>query len=171
MAWARWEQDAGNPKAVFRYSVQSRTSRYNVWGCCLPEGDGTNGFDLIVPYDGEVSIDPVSGAVVRLEAIADLGPFVPLLRSDIVVEYGPVEIGGKTYVCPVKSVSVMTTRSVAFLKEWDEGFRNFGPTNNDERHHLRQLSFVSSQSRMMTGVNPSSDQPEPNPPRLVPTTK
>ena len=172
LAWARWEQDAGSTKAVFRYSVQSRTSRYNVWGCCLPEGDGTNGFDLIAPYHGEVSIDPVSGAVVRLEAIADLGPFVPLLRSDIVVEYGPVEIGGKTYVCPVKSVSVMTSRSVAFLKEWDEGFRTFGPyatTMNDITYDSYHL--FRAESRMLTGVNPSSDQSDPNPPRLEPTTR
>ena len=30
---------------------------------------------------------------------ADLQGFVPLDRSDIMVEYGPVEIGGKTYIC------------------------------------------------------------------------
>jgi hypothetical protein len=152
--------------------VQSRTSRYNVWGCCLPEGDGTNGFDLIAPYHGEVSIDPVSGAVVRLEAIADLGSFVPLLRSDIVVEYSPVEIGGKTYLCPVKSVSVMTSRSVAFLKEWDEGFRTFGPyatTMNDITYDSYHL--FRAESRMLTGVNPSSEQSDPTPPRLEPTTR
>jgi hypothetical protein len=105
----------------------------------------------------------VSGAVVRLKAIADLGPFVPLLRSDIVVEYGPVEIGGKTYLCPVKSVSVMTSRSVAFLKEWDEGFRTFGPyatTMNDITYDSYHL--FRAESRMLTGVNPSSDQSDPN---------
>jgi hypothetical protein len=155
LIWVRWEQDAGSRKAVFRYSVHSITSRYNVWGCCLPEGDGTNGFDLIAPYHGEVSIDPESGAVVRLEVIADLGPFVPLLRSDIVVDYGSVEIGGRFYLCPVKSVSVMTSRSVAFLKEWDEGFRTFGPyatSMNDITYDSYHL--FRAESRMLTGVIP-----------------
>jgi len=117
---------------------------------------------LIAPYHGEVSIDPVSGAVVRLEAIADLGAFVPLLRSDIVVEYGPVEIGGKTYLCPIKTVSVMTSRSIAFLREWDEGFRSYGPyatTMNDITYDSYHL--FKAESRMLTGVNPSIDQPDP----------
>jgi hypothetical protein len=29
-----------------------------------------------------------------------------ILRGDIMVEYGPVEIGGKTYTCPIRSVSI-----------------------------------------------------------------
>jgi hypothetical protein len=135
-------------------------SQYNVWGCCLPDGDGTSGFDVIAPHHGEISIDPASGAVVRLEAIADLGSFVPLRRSDIVVEYGPVEIGGKTYICPEKSVSVMTSRSVMTLREWDEGFRTFGPyatTMNDitfDSYHVFRAG-----SRMLVGINPSPGQP------------
>jgi hypothetical protein len=97
--------------------------------------------------------------VVRLEAVADLRAFVPLLRSDTVVEYGPVEIGGKTYMCPVKSVSIMTSRSTVFLHEWDEGFRTYGPyatTVNDiayDNYHL-----FKAESRMLVGVNPSPDQ-------------
>lgn len=155
LTWTRWEHDGGRKTAVFYYAVPAQKSRYDAWGCCLPDGDGTNGFSLVVPFHGEVSIDPASGAVVRVEALADLGGFVPLLRSDIVVEYGPVEIGGKTYICPVKSVSVMTSRSIIFLREWDEGFRTFGPyatTMND-------ISFDSyhvfrSESRVLTGYKP-----------------
>jgi VWFA-related protein len=159
LIWARWEQDSGGKRAVFDYTVPAQKSRYNVWGCCLPDGDGTNGFDVIVPYHGEISIDPASGAVVRLEAIADLRALVPLLRSDIIVEYAPVEIGGKTYMCPVKSVSLMTSRSVAFSKEWDEGFRTYGPYTTT----MSDISFDSyhlfrAESRILVNVNPPSDQ-------------
>ena len=160
LAWARWEQDAGRKRAVFYYTVPAQKSRYDAWGCCFPDGDGTKGFNLIVPHHGEVSIDPVSGAVVRVEALADLGAFAPLLRSDIVVEYGPVEIGGKTYMCPLKSVSLMTSRSIMFLREWDEGFRTFGPyatTMNDitfDRYHV-----FTAESRMLAGTNLSTDPP------------
>lgn len=159
LTWARWEQDVGSKRAVFRYVVPAQKSRYDAWGCCLPDGDGTDGFDMIAPYHGEVSIDPASGAVVRLEALANLGAFVPLLRSDIVVEYGPVEIGGKTYICPVKSVSVMTSRSIMLFREWDEGFRTYGPyatTMNDIT--FGGYHMFRTESRMLVGVNPSPDQ-------------
>jgi hypothetical protein len=158
LIWARWEQDAGSKRAVFRYAFPVQKSRYEAWGCCLPDGDGANDFDMIVPYHGEVAIEPLSGAVVRLVAMADLGAFTPLLRSDIAVAYGPVELGGQTYICPVKSVSVMTSRSVTFLREWDEGFRTYGPyatTMNDitfDSYHM-----FKAQSRMLVGVNPSPD--------------
>ncbi|MGA9243438.1 MAG: VWA domain-containing protein, partial [Silvibacterium sp.] len=159
LTWARWEQDAGSKRAVFRYAFPVQKSRYETWGCCLPDGDGANDFDMIVPYHGEVAIEPLSGAVVRLVAMADLGAFTPLLRSDIAVAYGRIELGGKTYICPVKSVSVMTSRSVTFLREWDEGFRTYGPyatTMNDitfDSYHM-----FKAQSRMLVGVNPSPDQ-------------
>jgi VWFA-related protein len=159
LTWARWEQDGERKRAVFRYAVPVQKSRYDVWGCCLPDGDGMNGFDVIAPYHGEIWIDPASGVVVRLEAIADLGAFVPLRRSDIVVEYGAVEIGGKTYICPVRSVSVMTSRSVMTFREWDEGFRTFGPyatTMNDitfDSYHV-----FRAESRILVGINPSPGQ-------------
>ncbi|HEY6489697.1 MAG: hypothetical protein WCC26_20960 [Terracidiphilus sp.] len=31
-----------------------------------------------------------------------------MARADMMVEYGPVEIGGQTYYCPVKSISIAT---------------------------------------------------------------
>jgi hypothetical protein len=84
LTWVRWEQDAGRRRAVFHYAVPVQKSQYNVWGCCLPDGDGASGFDVIAPHHGEISIDPASGAVVRLEAIADLdhlSPFAALTSS------------------------------------------------------------------------------------------
>ena len=43
------------------------------------------------------------------------------------IDYGPVEIGGKVYTCPLRSVSISRVRSVNFFKVWDEGFRTYGP--------------------------------------------
>ena len=37
---------------------------------------------------------------------ADLNGDLPLVRSDILVNYGIVEIGGRTYICPVQSVAI-----------------------------------------------------------------
>jgi len=65
------------------------------------------------------------------------------------IEYGPVDIGGKTYVCPLRSVSMMRARSVRTLTDWDESYRSWGPyttmLNNmifDRYHMFRSESHV-----------------------------
>lgn len=127
LTWVRWEQNAGGPRAVFHYAIAAEQSRYQVGGCCLPDGDGTSSFEKPAGYHGEIAIDPANGAILRLELVADIQSTTPLGRSDIMIEYGPVPIGGKTYICPVRSVSLSRARSVAVLTEWDESFRTYGP--------------------------------------------
>jgi VWFA-related protein len=156
LTWNRWEQGADELHAVFVYQIPAEKSRYQVGACCLPDSDGTGSFEETVGYHGEIAIDPPSGAILRLELVADLKSTTPLLRSDIMIEYGPVEIGGKTYICPVRSVSISRARSVALLTEWDESFRTYGPYAtmlNDvafERYHI-----FRAKSRMLTGFNPA----------------
>ena len=156
LTWNRWEQGGDKPLAVFVYQIPAEKSRYRVGGCCLPDGDGTNPFEKTVGYHGEIAIDPLSGAILRLELVADLKSTTPLVRSDILIEYGPVEIGGKTYICPVRSISISRGRSVTVLTEWDESFRTYGPYTtmlNDvafERYHM-----FRAKSRMLTGFNPT----------------
>jgi hypothetical protein len=62
-------------------------------------------------YHGEIAFDPVSGAILRIAVVADMPPDDSVVRDDIVVEYGAVEIGGKSYICPVRSVSQMIERA------------------------------------------------------------
>ncbi|HEY2545308.1 MAG TPA: VWA domain-containing protein [Candidatus Acidoferrum sp.] len=152
LTWSYWEQAAGGRNAVFHYKTPAQESHYLVDGCCLPDGDGTNAFQEVAGYHGEIAIDPASGAILRLELVADLESTTPLVRSDIMLEYGPVEIGGKTYICPVRSVSISRARSVTLLTEWDESFRTFGSYAtmlNDvtfDDYHLFRVS-----SRILSG--------------------
>jgi hypothetical protein len=55
-------------------------------------------------YQGEVAIDPATGTIPRLTVQADLAFDSTIFRGDIMVEYGPVEIDGKTYTCPIRRV-------------------------------------------------------------------
>lgn len=165
LTWSRWEQDASGRRAVFRYAVPLDKSLYRVWSCCLPDGDGTVGLQIRAVYRGEIAVDPTSGAILRLEAKADLQGFVPLHRSDVVVEYGPVDIGGKSFMCPTRRVSVMRSRSVMQLREWGDDFRTYGPyatTMNDisfDDYHM-----FRADSRMLTDykgtADPDSRQPQ-----------
>jgi VWFA-related protein len=163
LTWSRWEQGAGGARAVFHYAIPVEKSRYQVGGCCLPDGDGTTGFRRLAGFYGEMAIDPVTGTLLRLELQADLKSTTPLARSDIMIEYGPVQIAAKTYICPVRSVSIMRARSVATLTNFDESFRTYGPyattLNNisfDDYHIFRV------KARMLTGFNPAPEEKSPN---------
>ena len=162
LAWKRWENLAGRPVAVFDYVHPEGSSSYDTGGCCLPDGDGTSAFRSRVGYHGEVAIDPSTGAILRLGLIFDLTSTTPLDLSEIVIEYGPVEIAGMTYICPVRSVSISRGRSVVTLsetlnaqggKQWRESFRTYGPYAT----MLNDITFDTfhlfhADSRMLTDV-------------------
>jgi hypothetical protein len=109
MAWLHWEQRATGPVAVFQYAIPKDNSNYVVKYCCdgLP-GEAWHDFQFIPPFHGEIAIDPATGAVYRLVLITDLSPSDPIFQAKIMVEYEPVNIGGKMYVCPHKSVTITT---------------------------------------------------------------
>ena len=103
--WSHWEQGPEGPRAVFRYSVPQEQSHYQVGFCCVPGIEGNRVSQQNSGYHGEISVDPVDGTVLRLTIQADLKPNNRLVMAAIAVEYGPVQIGGKTYICPIKSVA------------------------------------------------------------------
>lgn len=43
---------------------------------------------------------------------------MPLIRSQIMVECGPENMGGKNYICPQRSVEVSRGRTERELREW-----------------------------------------------------
>ena len=162
LTWSHWEQSPSGVRAVFRYQVPPIKS--GLLGCCLPDGDGTTGFQRLVGYHGEITIDPSNGAILRLQAEADIHHFPPVSRSDIMITYGPVEIGGKTYICPQRSVSIMRTRSLTMLGEWDESFLTYGPWAtlvNDISY--ADYHMFRGESRVMPGFKSDMVDPEASP--------
>jgi VWFA-related protein len=162
LKWSRWEQSPGGPRAVFRYAIPAKNSPFRVRGCCLPDGYGKSEFDNQAGYHGEIAIDPASGAILRLQLTADLKAFPPVTVSDIMITYGPVEIGGKTYICPLRSVSILRDRSVNVVMEGDEGFRTYGPYEtlvNDITYKDYHVS--RAESHLMPGFKPEAAVPPP----------
>jgi hypothetical protein len=107
--WSHWEQRATRPVAVFQYAIGKKESTYTVKYCCFgTPNTGMRSFQTIPPFHGEIAIDPETGAVYRLVLITDLSGSDPIVQAETMVEYDPVEIGGRTYVCPRKSVTVTT---------------------------------------------------------------
>jgi VWFA-related protein len=146
LTWSRWEQGVAGPAAVFRYAVPADLMHFQVKVCCLPDGDGKDAYFHHVGYHGEVAIDPETGSILRLEWSADLKSTTPVARSGIMIEYGQVEIGGMKYICPVRSISMMRTRSVVEASEWDVSFLTFGPytTSLNEIQFSNYRQFRSS---------------------------
>jgi hypothetical protein len=117
--WGRWEAGTNGAVAVILYAVPLEKSHYSVWssGSVLtsiynynPRGDVVSigdDKDKPVAYHGEIAFDPVSGAILRIAIVADMLPNDSIIRSDIAVEYGSVEIGGKSYICPMRSISLL----------------------------------------------------------------
>ena len=124
--WSHWERGADGLQAVFRYVVPQAASHFEVNFCCLADPDGTISLSKIAAYHGEVAIDPASGAILRVTVDAHLEPRLPMLSSAIMVEYGPVVIGEKTYICPTRSVSISRWRGVSILTEWGQTIGVYG---------------------------------------------
>jgi hypothetical protein len=112
LSWSHWEQGVSGPLAVFRYDVPKESSHYEI---VSREGKPP----YFPAYHGELGIDPSTGAILRI-TVESSGPEQSfsvdqpedLVDSAILVEYGPVAIGGRTYNCPVHAVARSTTRSI-----------------------------------------------------------
>jgi hypothetical protein len=100
LTWSHWEQGAAAPEAVYHYAVNAAKSHFNVDG-------------QFPGYHGEITIDPSNGSILRLVMRADPEPSLPLRRADVMVEYGPVELAGKVYICPLRGVALS-----AASKQW-----------------------------------------------------
>ncbi len=103
VVWGHWEQSATGTLAVFGYVVPQEMSHYTV----KFRGSG----DPQTPaYHGEIAVDPATGTILRLTMVtSELKPPFQAYESSIMVEYGPVEIGDRTYTCPVKGVALSKT--------------------------------------------------------------
>jgi hypothetical protein len=104
LSWSRWQEGQESPFAVFRYVVTAKQSHYEV------DGKATG-------YVGEVGIDPSSGAIERLVFRADMPTDGKLVTADIAVEYSPIQLGGKTYICPIHSVALSHGFELMWLNE------------------------------------------------------
>ncbi len=102
LIWSHWEQGPTSLLAVFRFVVPRSNSHYQVEFCCIDNST----FRRFSGYHGELTLDPAAGTILRLTLMADLAKADPVVKADIMVEYGPVELGSRTYICPVKSVSI-----------------------------------------------------------------
>lgn len=141
VSWSHWERTSAGVLAVFHFSVPATASHFVVYSAFRPEAPteavrstpnvrgisgvtlqqdlGSGNLQLVrekPAYAGAIWLDPANGVVYRVTMETDTKLGLHVLRSAaILVEYGPVRIAGKTYICPLRSlakaVAVTTTES------------------------------------------------------------
>ncbi len=168
--WKRWEHGKHGDLAVFSYKVGSTNSVPELTYCCLPQGDGTTLYENKAADYGEFALNPDTGAIMRIMINADLNeerdPDVPLIRSQITVEYGPEELGGKTYICPQRSVEVSRGRTERELHEWGMAFSLYSYFET----MINDVTFggyhrFGSEARILPGFDETDETKTPAPPR------
>jgi len=158
LTWSRWEQGANGPQAVFRYRVPQETPLFFVGFGYLANDDRMVPLQKKAAFHGEFAVDPASGAILRLTVQADLEARLPLERSDVMVEYSPVVIGGNTYFCPARSVSIVRQRTAMDIHEWGENFKVYAPFETIlsdmayEKYHVFHPT-----ARMLPGFTPEPE--------------
>ena len=157
-AWSHWEQGTGGPIGVFRYAVLKENSHYEAHARNDP-----GFFSRVTGYHGEIGVDPATGAILRLTMLADLGPTGPIAKADILVEYGPVEIGGIAYICPLRSVARSLARPFDLLRDM------YGVSQEAQAPMELNLNDVTfgdyhlfrAEMRMLTGDSPEPGSTQP----------
>jgi hypothetical protein len=169
LVWSHWEQGATGPEAVFRFAVPAEKSHYDVSYCCILKGNGDRVYyRQFSAYDGEITIDPSNGTVLRLSFKATgLKRPDPIVEANIMVEYGPVELGGRTYICPVKGIAIsLASEARPFSGGAEEDFPPLQTSLNDvvfEQYHLyRADSHVLPGYTQEQLKDPPSDSKTPD---------
>lgn len=106
IAWDRWEMTSEGKAAVFHYVVPEAVSHYQVDYCCGWGDTGAGSYHGKPGYHGDLFVDPFTGAIVRITLEAEMGKAQVITYAAIAVNYGKVDIGGSTYICPVRSVAI-----------------------------------------------------------------
>lgn len=117
ITWSRWEQGVDGTDAVFHYQVSKGGSHYLVRFCCtredISESIPTHVYSEAPAYHGDIAFNPVTGAVMRISVEAEMTPGELVQSAGIILEYAPVQIGAKTVILPVRSVSILQAHTSA----------------------------------------------------------
>jgi hypothetical protein len=175
IAWSHWEHSAGDPLAVLRYTVPEDQSNYQVR---IPNGMKLE--EIYPAYHGEIAIDPATGSILRVSIVADLAGPYQSMQTAVLVEYTPVTIGDRTYICPVHGVAFSKAPvagaapdaqgSVTMQTQLnDVAFTHYHLFGSESRIVAGEKDDGAGKSPETTGSTPPSSASDPAPPNAAPT--
>lgn len=113
LVWTRWEKGSDGTMAVFHYQVPKDKSNYHVKFCCILEGYDVDSRPRMQmsnersAYHGDIVFNPADGSIRLLTVEADVPAGALVSDAGIAIEYATTDIGGRSYICPVRSVSLL----------------------------------------------------------------
>ena len=136
--WGHWEQGAAGPMAVLRYTVPKENSHYAVTlGNVRDEGKAQ-----FPAYHGEIAVDPTNGTILRVTMETELNSAHQTFKSGILVEYGPVTIGNRDYICPIRSEALSRLTDAGAGKKAPNTGETKEPANIRYLTCLNDVSFT-----------------------------
>ena len=146
--WSHWEQGATGKLAVFDFDVPQKSSHYMV-------ENATNKSVELPAYHGELAIDADTGIIYRIMLTAEGSASSSAQESHMSLEYGPVEIGEKTYVCPLHGVAYTQARPLdAWGKQLPEPEQAKDAPRFLNDTTFTQYQLFRSEVRILTGDPP-----------------
>jgi VWFA-related protein len=110
VTWSHWEQMAVGPAAVFHYAVPHSASHYEIVGTIAHgprwQPADTSTVRTAPAYHGSLWVDPETGVVLRLSIEIGENEVGQFKRFAVMVQYAPVQIGGRNFICPVRSLAL-----------------------------------------------------------------
>jgi VWFA-related protein len=160
VTWSHWEQTSAGLAAVYNYSVPRAVSHFEVSYCCIGQdvqrelryGNMSRGdapatimdtgqanaklFQVTPGYHGTLAIDPGSGAILRIAIEAELKSDDPISKAATMVQYGPVTMGDRTFIFPVRSMALSVEKPGANSPPQDPSTLLMNQTTFTDYHHL-----------------------------------
>lgn len=183
VTWSHWEQTSSGLAAVYNYSVPKAAAQFEVSYCCVREdapsqrrelryGNQARGAPAVVAtapanaklfqatpgYHGTLSIDPNTGAILRITIEAELKSDDPISRAATVVQYGPVAIGDQRFILPIRSLA-FSMEQPAF-----SGHPQDPPTLLVNQTTFTHYHRLGATIRMLADATDTGAPPPSNPP-------
>jgi len=196
ITWSHWERTSAQMLAVFQYSVPASTSHFELISsyqrAASVEGvrESTNGRGVagigVRPnvsssnmevirskpgYHGSIWLNPADGTIYRITLEADMSKGLPFRRAAMLVEYGSVEIAGRRFICPVRSLALSEAVATAesFTDNSTTAWLNETVFTNYHRFASSSRVLEEAASTSAPGPGPvAPEQPATNPTQAGP---
>ncbi|MFP5235940.1 MAG: hypothetical protein ACLGSD_08545 [Acidobacteriota bacterium] len=164
LAFSHWEKGPSGKLAVFRYDVPSAASHYEIRTACRV----SEASDQHPSYHGSLALDE-AGTLVRLTLQADEMPDNSISGVASVIEYAPVVLGNRTFVCPWRSLAFsmqqMACPDQKHRKKLEQPIFFLNRTEFTAYHRLGSESTILPGPVVQAGSTPPPATQNPDTPR------
>jgi len=193
ISWNHWEGTPSQLIAVFRYSVPASASHFELIGTFQREAsvEGVRGpandrgiagigvrpnvsssnIEAVRThpgYHGFIWLNPTDGTIDRITLEADISKGLPFRRAAMLVEYGPIEIAGERFICPVRSLALSEMLATAESFTGDTATAWLNETVFSNYHRFASSSRILDEAANTAGSAPvAQEQAAANPPQAT----